>query len=298
MCCCLLSHLLLWLVLPFKTTSTVGIIHAISMWHLVLEAATGQLQTRILQVQRARVQTSDPQHGLKRIQPLSEQPIQCWWRVPPDRTNTTTVRKCAKQTTLDQTQRLRSIEQNSLSLFNLPHQHTADRVFIGGGSPTNPRNYTVMPPNNYILGIFQGQGRIFTSRSGLQLDFYCSPGPASYIIIRQLGLRYPRGAPLLLQFSGLRLNSLVSSLGFARCLRPRGFVSSHGFARRLRPRGFVSPHGFAWRLRKAPSPALRKASLDCSNSGPRMAPSARGPSVDGQRWSPQHLVLVGTTNRY
>ena len=44
MCCCLLSHLLLWLVLPFKTTSTVGIIHAISIWHLVLEAATGQLQ--------------------------------------------------------------------------------------------------------------------------------------------------------------------------------------------------------------------------------------------------------------
>ena len=244
------------------------------------------------------VQTSDPQHGLKRIQPLSEQPIQCLWRVPPDRTNTTTVRKCAKQTTLDQTQRLRSIEQNSLSLFNLPHQRTADRVFIGGGSATNPRNYTVMSPNNYILGIFQGQGRIFTSRSGLQLDFYCSPGPTSYVIIRQLGLRYPRGAPLLLQFSGLRLNSLVSSLGFARCLRPRGFVSSHGFARRLRPRGFVSPHGFAWRLRKAPSPALRKASLDCSNSGPRMAPSARGPSVDGQRWRPQHLVLVGTTNRY
>ena len=99
--------------------------------------------------------------------------------MPPDRTNTTTVMKCAKQTTLDQMQRFRSIEQNSPSLFNLSHQRTADRVFIGGGSPTNPRNYTVMPPNNYILGIFQGQGRIFTSRSGLQLDFYCSSGPAS-----------------------------------------------------------------------------------------------------------------------
>jgi len=45
------------------------------------------------------------------------------------------------------------------------------RVFIGDGSPTTLRYYTVMPPNNYILGIFSGHNRIFTSFSRLH------PGP-------------------------------------------------------------------------------------------------------------------------
>ena len=45
------------------------------------------------------------------------------------------------------------------------------RVFIGDGSPTTLHYYTVMPPNNYILGIFSGHNRIFTSFSRLH------PGP-------------------------------------------------------------------------------------------------------------------------
>jgi len=37
------------------------------------------------------------------------------------------------------------------------------RVFIGDGSPTTLCYYTVMPPNNYIPGIFPGYNCIFTS---------------------------------------------------------------------------------------------------------------------------------------
>ena len=40
-----------------------------------------------------------------------------------------------------------------------------------------PVIYTVMPSNDYIPRIFLGQGHIFTSHSGLQLDSPTVPGP-------------------------------------------------------------------------------------------------------------------------
>jgi len=51
------------------------------------------------------------------------------------------------------------------------------RVFIGDGSPTTLRYYTVMPPNNYIPGIFEGLNRIFTSFSRSHSGPYCPLGP-------------------------------------------------------------------------------------------------------------------------
>ena len=41
-----------------------------------------------------------------------------------------------------------------------------------------PVIYTIVPSNDYIPRIFLGQGRIFTSRSGLQLDSPTIPRPA------------------------------------------------------------------------------------------------------------------------
>ena len=51
------------------------------------------------------------------------------------------------------------------------------RVFIGDGSPTTLRYYTVMPHNNYIPEIFQGLNRIFTSFSRSHSGPYCPLGP-------------------------------------------------------------------------------------------------------------------------
>ena len=51
------------------------------------------------------------------------------------------------------------------------------RVFIGDGSPTTLRYYTVIPPNNYIPGIFSGHNRIFTSLSRLHLGRFLPLGP-------------------------------------------------------------------------------------------------------------------------
>ena len=53
------------------------------------------------------------------------------------------------------TQRLRTIKWNFLSIQCVPSTYKG-RVFIGGGSPTTLRYYTVMPPNNYIPRIFPG----------------------------------------------------------------------------------------------------------------------------------------------
>ena len=60
--------------------------------------------------------------------------------------------------------RLRTVKHNSLSLCIqcVPSMYRG-RVFIGDGSPTTLRYYTVMPPNNYIPGIFSGYNCIFTS---------------------------------------------------------------------------------------------------------------------------------------
>ena len=51
------------------------------------------------------------------------------------------------------------------------------RVFIGDGSPTTLRYYTVMPPNNYIPGIFPGYNCIFTSFGKLHPSLFCPLGP-------------------------------------------------------------------------------------------------------------------------
>ena len=51
------------------------------------------------------------------------------------------------------------------------------RVFIGDGSPTTLRYYTVMPPNNYIPEIFPGYSRIFTSFGKLHPSLFCPLGP-------------------------------------------------------------------------------------------------------------------------
>ena len=51
------------------------------------------------------------------------------------------------------------------------------RVFIGDGSPTTLRFYTVMPPNNYIPGIFPGYNRIFTLFGKLHPSLFCPLGP-------------------------------------------------------------------------------------------------------------------------
>jgi len=51
------------------------------------------------------------------------------------------------------------------------------RVFIGDGSPTTLCYYIIMPPNNYIPGIFPGYNRIFTSFGKLHPNLFCLLGP-------------------------------------------------------------------------------------------------------------------------
>ena len=84
------------------------------------------------------------------------------------------------------------------------------RVFIGDGSPTTLRYYTVMPPNNYIPGIFPGYNRIFTSFGKLHPSLFCPFGPL------QDSLRGFRSAysptPFLLVFD-FTVGALVFTLG-------------------------------------------------------------------------------------
>ena len=92
------------------------------------------------------------------------------------------------------------------------------RVFIGNGSPTILRYYTVMPPNNYIPEIFAGYSRIFTSFGKLHPSLFCPLGPLqpigpitrfpSWLSKRLLSDAFP---------SGLRLRSRRPSLR-RRCL--------------------------------------------------------------------------------
>ena len=51
------------------------------------------------------------------------------------------------------------------------------RVFIGDSSPITLRYYTVIPPNNYIPGIFPGYNRISTSFGKLHPNLFCLLGP-------------------------------------------------------------------------------------------------------------------------
>ena len=135
-----------------------------------------------------------------------------------------------------------------------------------------PVIYTVMPSNNYIPGIFQGQGRIFTSRSGSQLDPYCSLGPASYtsssasLAFATLGgaastVVVGSSLEFLNPFAWLctrsSLNVFGSSRGFAECLRlissPLRVASLNAFAYRLFAwlRLFARPVIPAWLLRRS-----------------------------------------------
>jgi hypothetical protein len=180
-------------------------------------------------------------------------------------------------------------------------------VFIGDGSPTTLCYYTVMPPNNYILGIFPGHKRIFTKISRLHPGPFCplghySPfGPDSHIIARRTrSLRSFRSACYPTpSFAGLqlrnrrrdlrrrRLNFRLSSLAFifafgtlvlaSLCLpssSPSACWSSPFFARSLR-------------------------SFDCSVCRAGRRPCrciqiVRGPSIDGQGGAPnmdiQHKI--------
>ena len=82
----------------------------------------------------------------------------CWWRVLPERTNTTTVKKerTSRSEQLQARNEASHSKLDSLSIFKcVPSMHRG-RVFIGDGSPNTLRYYTVMPPNNYIPGIFPG----------------------------------------------------------------------------------------------------------------------------------------------
>ena len=140
------------------------------------------------------------------------------------------------------------------------------RVFIGGGSPTTLRYYTVMPPNNYIPRIFPGYNRIFTSFGKLHPNLFCLLGPLQPIGPR-LAHRHSvnkipfaasealtlRRLPLLVfDFAICALVFAVGALVFARSLKP--FDCS----------------------------ACRAGRRPC-----RCIQIARGPSVDGRRWRSQ-----------
>ena len=88
------------------------------------------------------------------------------------------------------------------------------RVFIGDGSPTTLRYYTVIPPNNYISGIIPGYNRIFTSFGKLHPSLFCPLGPLqpigpitrfpSRLWKRLLSDAFPSGLRLRSRRPGLR----------------------------------------------------------------------------------------------
>ena len=82
----------------------------------------------------------------------------------------------SKRTTPDQERGLRLVRK-ILSIFKSISSMYRGRVFIGDGSPTTLRYYTVMPPNNYIPGIFLGYNRISTSFDKLHPYHFCLLGP-------------------------------------------------------------------------------------------------------------------------
>jgi len=97
------------------------------------------------------------------------------------------------------------------------------RVFIGDGSPTTLRYYIVIPPNNYIPGIFSGHNRIFTSLRRLH------PGP--FLPIGPLQPTSPR-------FAHHRLANTIPSR-LLKCSLPYAFLcwsSSSRTAHRPSPR--------------------------------------------------------------
>ena len=119
--------------------------------------------------------------------------------------------KCApiKENNSETETRLRTVKRSSLCIQCPPSMYRG-RVFIGDGSPTTLRYYTVMPPNNYIPGIFPGYNRIFTLFGKLHPSHFCPLGPL------QDSLRGFRSAysptPSLLVFD-FAVSALVFALG-------------------------------------------------------------------------------------
>jgi hypothetical protein len=104
----------------------------------------------------------------------------CWWRVPPEWMNTTTVRESAHQSKRTTSKRKQGFAQLSITLslcIQCVPSMDRGRIFIGDGSPTTLRYYTVIPPNNYIPGIFSGHNRIFTLLSRLHPGPFLPIGP-------------------------------------------------------------------------------------------------------------------------
>ena len=112
------------------------------------------------------------------------------------------------------------------------------RLFIGDGSPTTLRYYTVMPPNNYIPGIFLGYNRISTSFGKLHPNLFCPLGPLQPIGPRLAhlhsvnnSLRGFRSAySPTPSFAGLRLRNLRPGLRRRRLgLRLYSFIFAFAF---------------------------------------------------------------------
>ena len=121
------------------------------------------------------------------------------------------------------------------------------RVFIGDGSPTTLRYYTVMPPNNYIPEIFPGYNHIFTSFGKLHPSLFCPLGPLQPIgpitrfparlSKRLLSDAFPSGLRLRSRRPGLRRRHLglrLSPLLFVfACGEPVLAAGASVFARSL-----------------------------------------------------------------
>ena len=175
------------------------------------------------------------------------------------------------------------------------------RVFIGDGSPTTLRYYTVIPPNNYIPGIFSGHNRIFTSLSRLHPSPFLPIGPITAHRAQARTSSFGEHDPFVASevLALLRLPLLVfdfanGALAFASLRLPSSSPlapwSSPLFAR-LRPR--------LWRFElRLSSPGFVFAFVSLVFASLRLACRAsrrpccgiqvvRGPSVDGRRWRPQ-----------
>ena len=168
-------------------------------------------------------------------------------------------------------------------------------VFIGDGSPTTLCYYTVMPPNNYILRIFLGYKRIFTSFGRLHPGPFCplahySPfGPDSHIIARRTrslrGFRsacYPTPS-----FAGLRLRNRRCGLRRRRLnfrLSSLAFVFAVGalvFASLRLPSSSLKSLGRQKTLSLDPN-GLRAFGRWPKVASPTVAPWSRCPSLEGR----------------
>ena len=125
-----------------------------------------------------------------------------------------------------------------------------------------PVIYTIVPSNDYIPRIFLGQGRIFTSRSGLQLDSPTIPRPA-------VGRYHLSACSPALPVKPLRRHRFVA-------LRVASHEVLAAAAAVLEVPLRSSSHGFAWGLRLRTS-ALCLTSEDMVDDALR--PGSAGPQA-------------------